>query len=179
MLDDIEVFPDVIVFDLDDTLWAGEVDCTGGPPFSRHGKLRHTIFCQRRRPVTLFHDVPDIFDELTDHGIGIAYASRTWEPEWAKDALRLFTCGKQRVVDMWTVATGHSWGDCSKTSHLSEISRQLALPFSSMVFLDNETRNIRDVAPLGATCGFCPDGLSWEVLRETLVKHSDTIRKQS
>lgn len=179
MLDDIESYPDVVVLDLDDTLWAGDVDCTGGPPFKPHKNSRHTISCRRGRPVTLFHDVPDIFDELTDREIGIAYASRTWEPEWAKDALGQFPCGKRRIVNMWNVAAGHSWGDLSKTSHLSDISRQLALPISSMVFIDNEMRNIRDVSPMGASCGYCPNGLNWQILRETLVQHSDTIRRKS
>ena len=177
MLDDLDSLPQLVVFDLDDTLWSGEVDCSGGPPFTVHKSSRHTIYCQRRRPVTLFQDVPSIFDDLVDHGVAIAYASRTWEPEWAKEALRQFECGKKKVVNMWSAASGHSWGDIRKTSHMRDISEQLSIPISSMVFIDNDMRNIKDIRPLGATCGYCPDGLDWAVMRNTLMEHSDLMRK--
>jgi magnesium-dependent phosphatase 1 len=177
MFNDVDNLPQVIVFDLDDTLWTGDVDCTGGPPFKRDKNSRHTVYCSRRRPVKLFEDVPQIFDDLVDDNIRIAYASRTWEPEWAKAALSEFSCGQSRVVDMWSVAAGHGWGDVSKVSHLSEISKQLSLPISSMVFIDNEMRNIRDITKLGATCGYCPDGLTKDIFKEALIRHSDTVRK--
>ncbi len=177
MFDDIDVLPEAVVFDLDDTLWTGEVDCTGGPPFKKDKNTRHTIYCSRRRPVTLFQDVPYIFDMLVDSDIKIAYASRTWEPEWAKAALSQFSCGEKNVVNMWSAAEGHGWGDVSKVSHLSEISKQLNLPFSSMVFIDNEMRNIRDVDKLGATCGYCPDGITVGIFQQTLMEHSEKVRK--
>lgn len=178
MFDDIESLPEVIVFDLDDTLWTGEVDCTGGPPFARVNNSRHTVVCSRRRQVSLFKDIPFIFDELVDSDIKIGYASRTWEPDWAKAALAEFSCGRTEVVNMWTAAAAHGWGDVCKVSHLNEISNQLQLPISSMVFIDNEMRNIRDVSKLGATCGYCPNGLTIEIFRDTLIKHSDRRRMQ-
>ena len=178
MFDDIECLPEVVVFDLD-TLWTGEVDCTGGPRFSPVKNSRHTIRCSRKRSVTLFQDVPSIFDALVDNSVRIAYASRTWEPEWAKEALRLFPCGTKEVVNMWSAAGAHGWGDVSKVSHLNEISEQFNISFDSMLFFDNEMRNIRDINKLGATCGYCPDGLTTDIFKRALMQHSDAIRTRS
>ena len=177
MFDDIDILPATIVFDLDDTLWTGEVDCSGGPPFSKLRNSRHTIHCRRRSPVTLFDEVPAIFDLLTDHEIKVSYASRTWEPRWAEEALKEFECGTQRPVSMWSVSAAAGWGDCSKVKHLKEISSLLNVPYESMVFFDNEMRNIRDIQPLGATCGYCPDGMTLDILRDTLMEHSNRKRQ--
>ena len=179
MFDDFDSLPDMVVLDLDDTLWTGEVDCTGGPPFTASNNSRHTIRCSRRRSVTLFDDVPSIFDQLVDHNVKIGYASRTWEPEWAKEALKMFTCGEKGIVNMWSAASAHGWGDVSKISHFKEISEQSNLPFQSMVFFDNEMRNIRDIKKLGASCGYCPDGLNSDIFKKTLLQHSDEIRTRS
>ncbi len=137
---------------------------------------RHTIKCNHRRPVTLFEDVPSIFDELSDHGFPVAYASRTWEPEWAKSALREFSCGTGPVKNMWSIASGHGWGDVSKVSHFREISKQLAMSMRSMIFFDNEMRNIRDIEPLGATCAYCPEGLTWDIFEAALDQHRATLK---
>ncbi len=67
-LSEIDILPKAVVFDLDDTLWGGEVDRTGGPPFVRQD-ARHSVQCRQRVPVRLFDEVPRIFDHLFDHGI--------------------------------------------------------------------------------------------------------------
>lgn len=177
MLDGIEKLPEVIVFDLDDTLWVGEVDCTGGPPFRKVRGSRHTIHCKNGSPVTLFGSVPSIFDALVDNGIRVAYASRTWTPRWAEQALESFECGTGELSNMWSASVAQGWGDCSKTKHMNEIAISLSLKLDSMVFFDNEMRNIRDINPLGSVCGYCPDGLTDKVFIATLEKYSDTYRK--
>ena len=178
MFENIDIYPSAIVFDLDDTLWIGEVDCTGGPPFSRSTRSRHTINCRSGGSITLFNHVPVIFDAIVDHEIPVAYASRTWKPNWAKIALESFDCGSaDKVINMWSTSKAQGWGDCSKIKHMNEIAASLGLPFEKMVFFDNEMRNIRDVEPLGTVCGYCPDGLNQDILLETLDKYSDRIRK--
>jgi magnesium-dependent phosphatase 1 len=79
---------------------------------------------------------------------------------------------------MWSASSAAGWGDCSKVKHLKEISTQLNLPYGSMVFFDNEMRNIKDISPLGVTCGYCPDGMTLDILRTTLIEHSESARRR-
>jgi magnesium-dependent phosphatase 1 len=131
MLDGITRFPRVLIFDLDDTLWLGEVDCSGGPPFRAIDT--HTTNCSRNRPVRLFTEVPEIFSHIVRTDMHVAYASRTWEPEWAKQALH--------ELGMWDICTAHGWGDCGKSHHLREIKSTLGIDYSEMMFFDNEQRS--------------------------------------
>ena len=165
--------PRAVVFDLDDTLWAGEVDCTGGPPFRRLD-VSQTIYCRDNCPVRLFDDVLGVFDALADRGVPVAYASRTWKPKWAEAALKLFYCGKEGRESMWSVSQAQGWGDCSKVKHLNEIAVSLDCTVDSFVFFDNEMRNIRDIQPLGTVCGYCPEGLTGKVFLDTLERYSDS-----
>ena len=178
MLDEIDHLPRAVVFDLDETLWDREVDCSGGPPFSLSKDSRNTLYCSRKTPIRLYDDVPAIFDSLADHGeMQVGYASRTWEPEWAKSALKQVPCGSEKIVNMWSIATGSGWGDHSKVSHLKTVSSQMRVSLDSIVFYDNEMRNIRDVKPMGAHCWYCPDGLDADGFVKSLSEYSEKIRK--
>lgn len=170
MLDEITVFPRVLVFDLDDTLWGGEVDCSGGPPFA--GVDTHTIKCSRGRKIRLFRDVPEIFAAIARHEsvMHVAYASRTWEPSWAKQALAEYIVPHDK--NMWTICAAHGWGDCAKTHHFSEIKKTLGIDYSEMMFFDNERRNIIEIQKLGAYCVYCPEGLTRDIFIESLHEFS-------
>jgi magnesium-dependent phosphatase 1 len=176
MLHKLSRLPGVVVFDLDDTLWEGEVDCSGGPPFKLSAGSRDVVLCCHNSRVQLFEDVIDIFDLLIHLNVPIAYASRTWQPSWAKKALEQFKCGTDGASDMWQISVSAGWGDCSKVSHIRKISADLNLPIDSMVFFDNELRNIRDISPLGATCGYCPDGLTMEIFQNKMLEYSNNTR---
>jgi len=179
MLDDFDIVPKAVVFDLDETLWDREVDCSGGPPFSLSKDSRKKIFCVRKTPIHLYDDVPEIFDALADDGrIRVGYASRTWEPEWAKAALREVPCGTDGVVNMWSIASGSGWGDHSKVSHLKTVSSQMKISLDSILFYDNEMRNIRDVKPMGVHCCYCPNGLDAKGFIDSLREYSDKVRRE-
>ncbi len=179
MLDDIDNLPKAVVFDLDETLWDREVDCSGGPPFFISRESRNTLFCSRHTPINLYEDVPFIFDALADDArVKVGYASRTWEPEWAKAALKQVPCGAEKPVNMWTIASGSGWGDHSKVSHLKAVSSQMHVPLESILFYDNEMRNIRDVKPMGVHCWYCPDGLDRKGFIDSLVDYSDRVRQK-
>ena len=173
MFANLSRLPGAVVFDLDDTLWEGEVDCSGGPPFTQQGNSRDLVLCSDQRPIRLFRDVPKIFDTLIDLNVPIAYASRTWEPSWAIEALKKFTCGPELQLDMWTVCSFAEWGNHSKVSHIRTVAYGLKVPIESMLFFDNEMRNLRDIAPLGATCGFCPHGMTMEIFRTKMFEYSN------
>ncbi len=152
------VVPGLVVFDLDDTLWIGDVDCTHGPPFS--SKSTHQIItCRKRTPLPLHSDVPAILAHLVTLEIPIAIASRTTRPNWARQVLDLVTVG-QSSRPLSALSVHSAWGDCSKISHFNEIHLHTNIPYSEMLFFDNELRNISDVLTLGVHCVYCPDGIT-------------------
>ena len=79
---------------------------------------------------------------------------------------------------MWTIASGSGWGDHSKVSHLKAVSSQMHVPLESILFYDNEMRNIRDVKPMGVHCWYCPDGLDTKGFIDSLVDYSDRVRQK-
>ena len=81
-------WPSLVVFDLDFTLWdSGGVwcDCLR-PPFARSENRVHDA---NGSHVTVYPDVLELLEMLPEHGCELALASRTGEPEWARELLAL------------------------------------------------------------------------------------------
>eukprot|EP00558_Chaetoceros_sp_UNC1202_P014265 CAMPEP_0197257414 /NCGR_PEP_ID=MMETSP1429-20130617/78630_1 /TAXON_ID=49237 /ORGANISM="Chaetoceros sp., Strain UNC1202" /LENGTH=108 /DNA_ID=CAMNT_0042721245 /DNA_START=51 /DNA_END=377 /DNA_ORIENTATION=+ len=99
--------------------------------------------------------------------IQAAAASRTDEPEmaqqcmdWLKisDGKTLTSCFDQVEIDI---------GD--KKRHFQRLQEKTNIPFESMVFFDNEIRNINSVKELGVKCIYTPDGMTREAWHEALA----------
>ena len=58
----------------------------------------------------------------------------------------------------------------SKSGHLTTISQQTGIPFSDILFLDNERGNCKTVAKLGVTVAYTPDGVTEEAWTEAIDK---------
>ena len=56
----------------------------------------------------------------------------------------------------------------NKAGHLRNIAQATGIELERMLFFDNERGNCRDVAPLGVTCCYCPDGVTAEIWRLAL-----------
>ena len=159
------LLPKLIVFDLDDTLWIGDVDCTYGPPFTC--STRHVVSCRKRTTLPLHPHVPAILGHLKKSAIPLAIASRTTRPDWARqvlDAVRI------EGLSLAELSVHAAWGDCAKTAHFSEIRDVTAVEFPDMIFFDNEMRNITAVKQLGVHCVFCPDGLTNDLFQASLTE---------
>ncbi|MGI9240505.1 MAG: magnesium-dependent phosphatase-1, partial [Verrucomicrobiales bacterium] len=79
---------EMVVFDLDFTLWdAGGswCDCLS-PPFRKESGR---VVDRRGLWVRLYPDVGEIMDALDVAGIPMGLASRTGEPDWARELLEL------------------------------------------------------------------------------------------
>jgi magnesium-dependent phosphatase 1 len=150
--------PDLIVFDLDYTLWPFWVDTHVYPPFCRASSGK--ILDARKHEVKCYPEVPQILSELHSCGVQMAVASRTACDTEAIDLLRLFEWDKYFAYrEIYP-------GD--KTSHFKKFHKNSSIPLSRMLFFDDEDRNIYDVSRLGVTCVLVEDGMTKEVLEKGL-----------
>jgi len=159
--------PEVLVFDLDDTLWEGDIDRTAGPPFKPGGGglLQSKKGCSK---VTLFRDVPEIMEWLREDRIRGAVASHTSTPRWADSALTLLrTSGGADLMSVCGIRECHG---ARKTVHLEKIATRAGCHPSEMVFFDNMRYNVQDGEAVQVTSCYTPDGLSWEKVVECLIE---------
>ncbi len=151
---------ELVVFDLDFTLWdAGGswCDCLS-PPFRR---AADRVVDRRGLDVRLYPDVMEIMEALDAAGIPMGLASRTGEPEWARELLELLgVAGRFGFEEIYPGA---------KPAHFDALRRDSGFDFGSMLFFDDESRNIRDVSALGVNCVEVHSGISWEHLHRGLA----------
>jgi magnesium-dependent phosphatase 1 len=154
--------PLLIVFDLDFTLW----DCGGtwcdclSPPFRLQDG--HVVD-RRRRRVRLYDDVEPILSHCDAHQIPIAVASRTEQPDWAR-----------QLLDLLAISHRFAFAEIypsSKLQHFAALRDASGVDYSDMLFFDDEMRNIREVSHLGVTCIHVPDGLDEGLLHSGLTHH--------
>ncbi|MCR9202629.1 MAG: magnesium-dependent phosphatase-1 [Planctomycetaceae bacterium] len=153
--------PDLIVFDLDFTLWncgGTYCDCLT-PPFHKDGER---VVDATGRHVRLYPDVEDILEECERMGIRMGLASRTEEPQWARTLVDLLG-----ITDRFA---GVEIYPGSKLKHFSALQTTHDILFSQMLFFDDEMRNIREVGQLGVTTVFVSGGLDEALFREGLSR---------
>ncbi|KAF4688722.1 Magnesium-dependent phosphatase 1 [Perkinsus olseni] len=173
----LAVLPTHVVFDLDDTVWEGDVEFCYGPPFKYDGRV---IYSKGSPSLTLFNDVPAIMTWLVRHGVEIGYASKTAEPRWAMQVLDLIhPIMGQPGLSLKKVSAGEGWGWQNKQKHMREIRASTGLNYDECVFFDNMYSNCEDVSKLGTTCGYCPRGMTNEVFINTMIEFSDKMAGSS
>ncbi|XP_006883378.1 PREDICTED: magnesium-dependent phosphatase 1 [Elephantulus edwardii] len=150
--------PKLAVFDLDYTLWPFWVDTHVDPPFNRSSD--GTVRDSRGQTIRLYPDVPEILERLKGLGIPTAAASRTGEIEGANQLLKLFDLVKYFVH--LEIYPG------SKVTHFQRLQQKTGIPFSQMIFFDDEKRNIVDVSKLGVTCIHIQNGMNLQALTQGL-----------
>ncbi len=162
--------PKVVVFDLDGCLWDPEMfmlSWRGGAPFEPDGDA---MLSQSGERVVLLGAARDILRQLrtTDDwsATKVAISSRTDEPAWAAELLDKFR------VDAMVL------GDCfdareitkeSKSSHFRRLREKYSCDYEDMLFFDNEYGNCREIASLGVTVAFSPEGVTGDVWAEAIA----------
>lgn len=156
--------PDLVVFDLDLTLWhcGGAVwcDCLS-PPFRRN---QNQVLDHRGNRVKLYPDVIQILDRLDDLGIPMAIASRTHEPEWASELLTLFG-----IIQRFEFSEIYPE---AKFSHFASIHADSGIAYADILFFDDEQRNIRDISSLGVRSVLVPNGMNMQLLELALERNA-------
>ncbi|XP_071174965.1 magnesium-dependent phosphatase 1-like [Mytilus edulis] len=151
--------PKLVVFDLDYTLWPFWVDTHVDPPFKMNSDGK--VYDRSGTHVKYFEDVPKILQDLHQQGFQLGIASRTSSIEEAKELVKLFKWEKY-------FSFSEIYPGC-KLNHFKKFHEQSGLPYTEMLFFDDEYRNIKDVGSLGVTCIHADNGVSQSVLDEGLA----------
>lgn len=149
----------LFVFDLDFTLWNTGgvwVDCTQPPYSLRKGK----ILDANGRRMELYPESLAILELLHQHNYPVAIASRTEEPSWARQLIKLFDI--ERFFDYMEIYPN------SKLKHLSRISEHSGVDFEHMIFFDDEHRNIVDAQSIGVTAVHVSNGIHLDMVKQFL-----------
>ncbi|XP_074584641.1 uncharacterized protein LOC141840525 [Curcuma longa] len=137
-----QALPKLVVFDLDYTLWPFYCECRS-----------------KREMPSLYPHAKGILYALKDKGIDVAIASRSPTPDIAKTFLQklgiqsMFVA--QEIFSSWT----------HKTEHFQRIQRRTGISLKSMLFFDDEYRNIEEVSKMGVTSIHVENGVNLDKLR--------------
>jgi len=114
--------------------------------------------------VRFYSDVVSILDLCDERQVATALASRTEQPEWAKELLRLLEATHRFAFSEIYPS--------SKLKHFASLSRSTGVAYDRMLFFDDEMRNIHEVSDLGVTSVLVEDGLTRKVFDNGLERFS-------
>ncbi|EXB57286.1 Magnesium-dependent phosphatase 1 [Morus notabilis] len=144
-----QVLPRLIVFDLDYTLW----------PF----------YWSKREMPSLYPHARGVLNAFKEKGVDVAIASRSPTADIAKTFL-----DKLNITSMFVAKEiFSSW--THKTEHFQKIHSRTGVPYSSMLFFDDENRNIQAVSKMGVTSILVSNGVNLGALRQGLTEYSQNL----
>ncbi|KAJ4714554.1 Magnesium-dependent phosphatase-1 [Melia azedarach] len=149
ILGQYENLPRLVVIDLDYTLWPFYCECN----FHKESPYLYT-------------EAKGVLRALKKKGINVAVASRSPTANVAKTFLR-----KLGILPMFVAMEIYSsW--THKTEHLQRIHWKTGVPFNSMLFFDDENRNVEAVSTMGVTSILVDNGVNLDALRQGLSAFS-------
>ena len=66
----------------------------------------------------------------------------------------------------------------SKKAHFQSLREKTGMPFSDMLFFDNERVNVTEVGQLGVVAVYCPGGMSQGAWEEGLETFADNAARR-
>ncbi|KAF8812858.1 magnesium-dependent phosphatase-1 [Phlegmacium glaucopus] len=181
--------PQLVAFDLDYTLWDLWIDTHITGPLRRHEENVNEVLDKYGKTISFYEDVSTILQNLRlrsrspvvdsnskdieDQNIIIAACSRTDTPNLARECLRLLLVPTsveesppRPAIDLFDELEIYPG---SKIKHFKALHARTGIPYSQMLFFDDERRNA-EVETLGVTFQEVPDGLTHRVFQEGLRK---------
>lgn len=172
-LDELEKIPELIIFDLDNTLWTPEL-------YQLRKLQRANQVPVAGKDVKLMSGTERILEDylpaLQAKGVQFGVASRTKSVEWAHALLGQF--GLTQSFHFIEIFPGN------KKKHFSNIAQASGIKFDQMLFFDDardgKFGNCEPVSELGVLSVHCPNGLDEEdVFTTALSKFSEWDQQAS
>ncbi|RDB21708.1 putative magnesium-dependent phosphatase P8B7.31 [Hypsizygus marmoreus] len=165
--------PRLIAFDLDYTLWDLWLDTHVTGPLYRHNDTLNEVLDKYKYPIKFYHEVPQILHRLRASEVTIAACSRTDAPRLARQALGLLLVPSNTHQDdpLPAVNFFHHLEiyPGSKLAHFKKLHEKTGIPYSDMLFFDDEHRN-SEVEKLGVTFVLVPRGVNHAAFEKGLAK---------
>ncbi|KAJ7548687.1 hypothetical protein O6H91_07G022400 [Diphasiastrum complanatum] len=144
LLNAFDRLPRLVVFDLDYTVW----------PF----------WCSKHDKPSMYPHVSGIIKALREKGVALAVASRSPTPGIAIEFIKKL--GLSSTFSAVEIFSSQSF----KAEHFQRIQQKTGIPYSSMLFFDDETGNIRTVSKMGVTSILVNHGVDLDALNEGLTR---------
>jgi magnesium-dependent phosphatase 1 len=163
-MSDLIVSPNLIVFDLDYTIWPFDCGKDVVRPFSRDLDGNITDFYGRN--ANPYPDVSNILGAIVDANINIAFASRNSDQKSIENLLRLIpiNCYKKPYKTLWDALiipsiylhaySNRNYGGArgiGKDKHFTTIRQYTLIDYKRMIFFDDLIENIIDAREKGIT----------------------------
>jgi len=180
----------IVVFDLDYTIWQPEMYQIDGPPklisfdeFQGKQKRKsraaprqippgsttihkNKVAVDRRgTPITVFDGASHALSEINRlkkerMDLQVAISSRTDEPGWAYQLMKWLVAADGTPLSKCFDQNLIEISYADKSRHFESLNRKTGIPFENMVFFDNEYWNIQSVGQLGVKCYHTPNGMT-------------------
>lgn len=187
----------LVVFDLDYTIWQPEMYQIDGPPklvsvdeFQGKQKRKsrapprsiplgsttihqNKIATDRRGvPITVFDGAAHALSEINrmkkEVPLQVAISSRTDEPSWALQLMKWLVASDGMPLSKCFDENLIEISYSDKSQHFESLNRKTGIAFEDMVFFDNEYWNIQSVSRLGVKCYHTPEGMTKEAWDKAL-----------
>ncbi|TDL18226.1 magnesium-dependent phosphatase-1 [Rickenella mellea] len=176
-------YPQLIAFDLDYTLWDLWIDTHVTGPLRREGKELNNLYDRYGQEMSFYPDVPQILHRVRAADVKIAACSRTAAIRLAREALSLLLLPPPKSNPGAELMTAIEFFDhteiypTSKIVHFKELHKKTGIPYSEMLFFDDEHRNI-EVESLGVTFCLVENGMDENVFDEGIKEWRRRQEKQ-
>ncbi|CAG9461600.1 unnamed protein product [Pedinophyceae sp. YPF-701] len=151
LLDAAPRLPSLAVFDLDYTIW---------PTFCE--------FHSGREECSVYPEVQGILEALKAKGVKLAVASRSPTASVARAWL------KKIDFERYFCSTHIFSSSTNKTEHFQKIKSDTGVPYSEMIFFDDEDRNIHAINRIGVVAvDVSRRGTDVAALKEALDRYGD------
>eukprot|EP00004_Rigifila_ramosa_P004539 TRINITY_DN1503_c0_g1_i3.p2 TRINITY_DN1503_c0_g1~~TRINITY_DN1503_c0_g1_i3.p2 ORF type:complete len:201 (-),score=35.00 TRINITY_DN1503_c0_g1_i3:7-558(-) len=178
--------PRLVAFDLDGTIWLPEMYHMwggGGSPFRRQdGRVRDRQGTEVRFLGATKRILHTLATDEQWRDVQVAYVSKTDEPEWAREVMQLMHLDERGEHTMKTVVHHEEIYFGNKQQHFQALHKKTGIPYSAMIFFDNEQGNIRDVSKLGVHCIYTPNGVTereWQSALESWREKTAGVAKRA
>lgn len=142
--------PELVVFDLDETLWPFWCISHVKKPIKKCSETGH-VKASDGQIVALYKGAHELLHKLHNHGLTLAIASRTPVKDFATEVLEALNINEFFTYGVMV--------NRAKTHHFTELCKQSAVELKDMLFFDNDPGNIYDANKLGVTSVHVENGL--------------------